>query len=210
MALLLLDHEALANAPTPEGATALMMAVETEDTNLANLLLQRGANVNAKIPGSLITALHLAARRGDLETVQQLCRHRADDSARASSSTYGRSPLDECVKCPDKKKGQAVEIYLRTVVTNGLNNTLRANARNIQSRPLYQPSQNPSGAQTPPPDYAVSYAPWARAQHAHAQNPQYYYTDFDVSDGDLPVYQPGFSVPRRLANQAPVHRERYT
>ncbi|KAL9138603.1 MAG: hypothetical protein Q9175_000176 [Cornicularia normoerica] len=222
-AVLLLDHEALVNAPTPEGATALMMAVGTEDTNLANLLLQRGAKVNAKIPGSLITALHLAARRGDLETVQQLCRHRADDSARTNSSSYGRSPIDECAKCPDKKKGQAVEAYLRIVLTNRLDNALRANARNYQashSEP-YQPYYNPPRAQIPPLANPVSYAPWARAQHgyspdqsyiaqqAHAQNSQYYHPDFDVHDDVLPVYQPGPSAPARLANQAPVHREKY-
>ena len=209
MAVLLLEHEALVNAPTPEGATALMMAVETEDTNLANLLLQRGAKVNAKIPGSLITALHLAARRGDLETVQQLCRHRADDSARTNSSSYGRSPIDECAKCPDKKKGQAVETYLRTVVTNRLNNRLRANARNHQAsiHKSYQAYHNPSRAQIPPLAYPVSYAPWAGTQQAQAQNPQYYHPDFDVPDDSLPAYEPGPSAPARLANQAPVHRE---
>ena len=121
MAVLLLDHEALVNAPTPEGATALMMAVETEDTNMVNLLLQREANVNAKIPGSLTSALHLASRRGDLETVQQLCRHHADDRVRTNKSS---TPFDECAKCPDKRKGQEVETYLRTVATNRLNNTL--------------------------------------------------------------------------------------
>ena len=210
MAVLLLDHEALLNAPTPEGATALMMAVETEDTNLANLLLQRGAKVNAKIPGSLITALHLAARRGDLETVQQLCRHRADDSARTNSSSYGRSPIDECNKCPDKKKGQAVETYLRTVLTNRLNNRLRANARNHQASipESHQLYHNPPGAQIPPLVHPLSYAPWAGTQQALAQNPQYYHPDFAVPDDSLPAYEPGPSAPARLANQAPIHRER--
>ena len=121
MAVLLLDHNTLVNAPTPEGATALMMAVETEDTNMVNLLLQREAKVNAKIPGSLTSALHLAARRGDLGTVQQLCRYHADDTARTNKSS---TPFDECAKCPDKRKGQEVETYLRTVTTNRLNNTL--------------------------------------------------------------------------------------
>ena len=220
MAVLLLDHEALVNAPTPEGVTALMMAVETEDTNMVNLLLQREAKVNAKIPGSLTSALHLASRRGDLETVQQLCRHHADDRARTNKSSR---PLDECAKCPDKKKGQEVETYLRTVATNRLNNTLRANARKHQTSHLepYQTHNNPSGAQIQPLTHPVSYAPWATAQHGYsidqvftaqhpqAQDPQYYPLDFDVPDETLPAYQPGSSAPARLANQAPVHRERY-
>ena len=140
MAVLLLDHEALVNAPTPEGATALMMAVETEDTNLVNLLLQRDANVNATTPGSLTSALHLACRRGDLETVQQLCRHHADDRVRTNKSS---TPFDECAKCPDKKKGQEVETYLRAVATNRLNNTL------LYELTSQTPSQSSYASSTP-------------------------------------------------------------
>ena len=221
MAVLLLDHEAWVNAPTPEGATALMMAVETEDTNLVNLLLQRGAKVNAKIPGSLVTALHLAARRGDLDTVQQLCRHRADIDARTSA--YSRSPMDESMRCPDKNKGQAVENYIRTIVTNRLYNNVRAraNARKHQASPSesHQPYCNPPGV---PPANPISHTPWAGSQHGYAQNQgyiaqqtqaqnlQYYHPDFDVLDDTLPAYEPGPHAPARLANQAPVHRERYT
>ena len=211
MAVLLLDHEALVNAPTPEGATALMMAVETEDTNMVNLLLQRGAKVNAKIPGSLITALHLAARRGDLETVQQLCRKGAD--YRARTNNYGRSPLDECSTCPDKKKSQAVAEYIWTIVTNNRRN--RAYPRNLQASRTEssQSSYNPSGAQISPLADPVSYAPWARtrqgyvSQQEQGQNPQYYHPDFDVPDEILPAYEPGPSAPARFASQAPVYRE---
>ena len=220
MAVLLLDHEALVNAPTPEGATALMMAVETEDTNMVNLLLQREAKVNAKIPGSLTSALHLASRRGDLETVQQLCRHHADDRARTNKLS---SPFDECAKCPDKKKGQEVETYLRTIATNRLNNTLLANARKHQASHLepHQPHNNPPGAQIQPLTNPVSYAPWAMAQrgnsidqgftaqHPQAQKPQHYTLNFDVPDETLPAYQAGSFAPASLVNQAPVHRERY-
>lgn len=224
MAVLLLDHEALVNAPTPEGSTALMMAVETEDTNMVNLLLQREAKVNAKIPGSLVTALHLAARRGDLETVQQLCRHGADDSARTySSGAYGRSPLEECAKCPDKKKRQTVEQYIQTIFKNRVSKTLRAHQ--VSHSESHQPHQNPSEAlegQIRPLALPLSYAPWVSARHgysadqeyvvqqAQALNAQYYHPDFDVPDDILPAYQPGPSAPARLATQAPVHRERYT
>ena len=221
MALLLLDHDALVNAPSPEGATALMMAVETEDTNLVNLLLQRGAKVNAKIPGSLITALHLAARRGDLETVQQLCRHRADDSTRAGSAANARSPLEESMKCSDKKKGQAVEQYIRTVIQNRINNTLRANAR-IHQGNRAGPSQTyhaQQGTHISAVANAGTYAPWGgaqsvlsqnpgeAAQRAQMQSPQYYHPDFDVPDETLPPYEPGPSAPAHLVHRAPVHRE---
>ena len=216
MAVLLLSHNAWVNPPTPEGATALMMAVETEDTNLVNLLLDGGAKVNATIPGSLITALHLAARRGDLETVQQLCRQGADVSAQSSSLSYPKRPLDECSKCPDKTKGHAVEIYIRTVVNQKMMKTLHANARNLASRTASsQASNNPSRAQISPLADPVSHGSWARTpqgyvtQQARAQNPQYYHPDFDVPDETLPAYEPGPSAPARLVNQAPVHRVNY-
>ena len=201
MAVLLLDHDALINAPTPEGATALMMAVEAEDTNIVNLLLQRGAKVNAKIPGTLITALHLAARRGDLETVQQLCRKGADFNARTSSTSHCKSPLEESLRCPDKKKGLAVEEYLRIIITNN-RNKLRANARNFEASRTESspPYYNPSGGQIAgtQQDYV--------AQQAQAQTPQYYHPDFDVPDEILPAYEPGPFVPAHLANRAPVYR----
>ena len=206
MAVLLLDHDALVNAPTPEGATALMMAVEAEDTNIVNLLLQRGAKVNAKIPGSLITALHLAARRGDLETVQQLCRKGADFNTRTNIS-HSKSPLEETLKCPNKKKGLAVEEYLRTIITNN-RNKIRANARNLEATRTESspPYYTPSAGQIAPLADAVSYAPWSGTQQAQAQTSQYYHPDFDVPDEILPAYEPGPSVPAHLANQAPVYR----
>ena len=213
MALLLLDHNALINAPTPEGATALMMAVEAEDTNIVNLLLERGAKVNAKIPGTLKTALHLAARRGDLETVQQLCRKGADFDARTSRESHCKNPLEESLKCPDRKKGLAVEEYLQTIITNN-RNSLRANARNLRASRTESspPYYNPSGGHIAPLADPVSYA--ARvgtqqgcvAQQAQPQTAQYHHSDFDVPDENLPAYEPGPFVPAHLANRAPVYR----
>ena len=202
MAVLLLDHNALINAPTPEGATALMMAVEAEDTNIVNLLLQRGAKVNAKIPGTLITALHLAARRGDLETVQQLCRKGADFNARTSSTSHCKSPLEESLRCLNKKKGLAVEKYLQLIITNN-RNKIRANARNLEASRTEPspPYYNPSGGQIAGTQQGYV------AQQAQAQTLQYYHPDFDVPDETLPAYEPGPSVPAHLANRAPVYRE---
>lgn len=161
MALLLLDHDAWFNNATPEGATALMMATESEDTNIVNLLLSRGAKVNASMPGSLTTALHIAARRGDLETIQQLCRAGANDSARNDSGSYGRTPSEEATKyCTDKGKQIAVEDYFRTIRENK-----RRNARvvGINQRPTYD-MVGRANSTVPPgsirPQQPVSYAPW--------------------------------------------------
>ncbi|KAG8526024.1 uncharacterized protein KY384_000786 [Bacidia gigantensis] len=78
----LIDYKGWVNAATLEGVTLLMMAVESEDTNTVNLLLSRGAKVNASMPRTMLTALHIASRRGDLETVHQLCLAGANPAAR--------------------------------------------------------------------------------------------------------------------------------
>lgn len=123
MVLLFLDNGAWINAATPDGVTALMMAVEGENTNIVNLLLTRGAQVNAKLPGSLESALHLACRHHDLETVQQLCRAGANFRVRTGQTAFGggsKSPLDEAAtaKGPNPEKKAAVLNYLWTLRRN--------------------------------------------------------------------------------------------
>lgn len=163
MAVLLLDKDAWVNAPTPQGATALMMATESEDTNTVNLLLNRGAKVNATMSGSLTTALHIAARRGDLETVQQLCRAGASTSARNDGSGYCRTPAEEASKhCADKVKRYAVEDYFRTIRANR-----RRNAT-VHAVNEYQPYEMVGRANSTVPagqirsQQPVSYAPWGQ------------------------------------------------
>jgi ankyrin repeat protein len=118
-AILLLDHGALVNAPSPDGYTALMMAVEADDTNLVSLLYNRGAKINASLPGTLTTALHMAARKGNVETVQQLCRAGADYKARAGKDSYKRTPAEEADHaCSDKDKRKAVREYFDIIRQN--------------------------------------------------------------------------------------------
>ena len=119
ISMLLLKHMAWVNAPTNTGVTALMMAAEIEDTNLVNILLEAGAKVNASVPGSCLTALHISARKGDLETVQQLCRAGADHGA-ITSGGYPRNPLQEAIKYAKPGKGPNVVEYLRILQHNRL------------------------------------------------------------------------------------------
>ncbi len=161
MVLLLLDHDAWVNAPTPQGATALMMATESEDTNTVNLLLNRGAKVNASMSGKLTTALHIAARRGDLDTVQQLCRAGANPDARTHGGSYGRTPSEEATKhCADKVKRCAVEEYFCTIRLNK-----RRNAR-VQLVHDYEPYEMVGRANSTVPadrnsfQQPASYASW--------------------------------------------------
>ncbi|KAL2043911.1 hypothetical protein N7G274_003431 [Stereocaulon virgatum] len=119
IAILLLDHGALVNAPSPDGYTALMMAVEADDTNLVSLLYNRGAKINASLPGTFTTALHMAARKGNIDTVQQLCRAGADYKARAGKDSYKRTPAEEADHaCSDKDKRKAVAEYFNIIKQN--------------------------------------------------------------------------------------------
>ena len=180
MVSLLLDHEAWVNAATPEGVTALMMATESEETNIVNLLLSRGAKVNASMPGTLRTALHIAARRGDLETVQQLCRAGANRSARTSGGggNYGRTPLEECMaKCTDKPKKLTVEEYFATIRQNTYKN---ARIREIGERGRSsQPSLDFARPSMTAPSLDVrsaapiSYAPWGQPNVIPIQEASY-------------------------------------
>lgn len=63
------------------------MAVQRSD--IARILIEHGANVNAKAVNDL-TALHTAAARGDLESAKLLLDHDADINA---ASTDGKTPL---------------------------------------------------------------------------------------------------------------------
>ena len=165
MAALLLDHNALVNAATVDGYTPLMMAAEAENTDLVNLLLSRGAKVNASLPGTLSTALHMAARRGDIETVRELCRAGADFRARAGKDSYKRTPLETCGECHDKKKRCEVVEYLTIVLHNdsvkrGLTNPQHAYFQ--PQPPLVQQARNPTYYQepAPPPPYSKAPPAW--------------------------------------------------
>ena len=165
MAALLLDHDALVNAATEDGYTPLMMAVEAENTDLVNLLHSRGAKVNASLPGTLSTALHMAARRGDIETVRELCRAGADFKARAGKDSYSkRTPLEICSDCHDSKKRSEVRDYLTIVLHNDIvkRGVLTQSAyygQPQQQTPLVQQARNSTFYQEPAPPPPYSRAP---------------------------------------------------
>lgn len=69
---LLLKHGALPNAPIDDGMTSLMMAIDAENLDLVCLLLSYGARVNASVPVTCLTALHLASARGNELIVKEL------------------------------------------------------------------------------------------------------------------------------------------
>lgn len=74
-----------------KGMTLLHMAVKSNNSKLAELLLINGADVNARVDGPDYTALHLAAMAGRHDMVKLLLDSGADASLIDIS---GQSPLD--------------------------------------------------------------------------------------------------------------------
>ena len=82
---LLLKRGADANALGSGGRTALHWAVGMNKLDLVRLLLEAGANVNAKAPALAdMTPLHVAASMGHPEQVELLLKHKADKGEKSS------------------------------------------------------------------------------------------------------------------------------
>jgi len=76
------------------GRTSLHLASLRGDTEIVELLLEAGANVNIKNKFGW-TPLHLAAREGHIDIVQMLLEAGANIGAK---NKFGRTPLDYAVK----------------------------------------------------------------------------------------------------------------
>jgi Ankyrin repeats (3 copies) len=72
----LLEHGACVNAPTVELDTALCAAAGRADLRIAQMLLQAGANVDARDPLHNKTVLEVAANNGRLDLVHYLLRNK--------------------------------------------------------------------------------------------------------------------------------------
>jgi ankyrin repeat protein len=85
------DHSRRPRPPPSAGNTPLHWAAETGRLDLAKLLLENGADVNAKNQASQ-TPLHFAARANQIELAKFLFASRAKINSR---DTSGRTPLHE-------------------------------------------------------------------------------------------------------------------
>src|SRR6202044_3818989 len=88
----LLKAGADANERLPHGETALMMASRTGNVDAIKVLLDHGAEVNAKETLRGTTALMWAADEGHAPAIQLLLQHGADIKARSDPAERGRGP----------------------------------------------------------------------------------------------------------------------
>lgn len=89
---------------TPANATPLCIAIVRRKLNAAELLLKRGANVNALLSHNL-TPLHIAAERGEPTIVQLLLNFKANANAITDS---GESPLHLAAKSNAQRAAQVL------------------------------------------------------------------------------------------------------
>jgi hypothetical protein len=85
------DVNCTAGPPVPQPVTPLMAAAEIGSVRVCELLLRKGAAVNAQLRGSGSTALHVAAARGHGTVAELLMVHGAHIDV--ANSTTGRTPL---------------------------------------------------------------------------------------------------------------------
>ena len=206
MAVLLLDHLALVNAATADGKSPLMLAVESDDTNLVYLLLARGAKVDTRLPDSLLTVMHLASEKGNLETLRVLYQHGASIDARTSDMNL---PADYALSCKDPVKRQAVLDWYQGIRRNRAAQAKEINVRNRQRDEQQKPQQTSQQNQQHymmSPQYQLS----EQDQIALIRQLSPPYNHFDPAYDSFPEAPPpyvaGPSAPERLARRDPVYR----
>ena len=86
---LLLEHGALLDQDLSPSSSKAMIFGLSSNQNIAVLLLDNGANVNIVHPGSGVTALHRAAKKGNAELVDLLLARGANSSATLLQTSYG-------------------------------------------------------------------------------------------------------------------------
>jgi ankyrin repeat protein len=94
--LLLIHHGVDVNSPGLLDASAIHAAVGESSTELVDLLLRSGANINIRSVADDITPLWSACCAGDEKMVQLLLQRGANHRLR--NSTVSSSPLDEAVR----------------------------------------------------------------------------------------------------------------
>ena len=219
MSVSLLDAGAWVNATPDDGKTPLMMATESGNTNLVCLLLARGAKVNAAMPGSCLTAMHLSARRGDLETTQVLFRGGANMLARTNDF---HTPWEYSVtRIKDNEKRKAIDDYFRRINEVRIFNAKKAahpqgNPTGNQREWTLQGNTNPNmGIVAGYPPYPGTgppqSGPWQSQTYPGPPAQAVYSQQFiDIGNNAFPeappAYTHGSSAPRNLADRPPVHR----
>jgi ankyrin repeat protein len=90
----LLDAHADVESPNSEGQTALMLAARTGRLDAAELLLKRGAKVDAREEWGGQTALMWATAQSQPQMVHLLLAHGADVNARGIARDWQRRVTD--------------------------------------------------------------------------------------------------------------------
>ena len=104
----LLEQSANVNAPQGDGTTALHWAAHRDDPEIARLLVQAGANLNAKTRLGDLTPLLLAAKNGNTTLIEILLEAGTDAN---NADANGTTPL---MYSAGSGKADAVEVLLES------------------------------------------------------------------------------------------------
>ncbi|KAL8820361.1 MAG: hypothetical protein Q9223_001410 [Gallowayella weberi] len=207
MTELLLENGAWVNAAPDDddhGMSPLMMAVESGSTNLVCLLLARGAKVNAAVPATLMTALHLACKRGDLETTQELVRYGAKTAARTKDL---RTPEEMLQKIKDSKKKFAMTSYFNELTRQRY---AKIKAQMAENRQNANNSLAPQATPSPQPPQQIAYMyPPGTVLPGTTVPTQFMDYANDAFPEAPPAYTPGTNPPQNLVNRPGVNRPQY-
>jgi len=111
---LLLEKGANASSITNEGISALMLACQYDDINMANALLQHGADPNSRDTRNTdfwngYSALMMASQKGHINVVKTLLAHGAQPDVK---DMYGETALMVAIQSPSNNKLEIVKMLL--------------------------------------------------------------------------------------------------
>jgi ankyrin repeat protein len=168
------------NQAMPRGETPLMMASRTGNVEAVKLLLDRGANVNAKESLRGTTAVMWAADQGHASTIRLLVERGADVTVKSNPAPRGRTAYLGKANDP-RRSNRALQAAAAGATRAEVERLSSKDERDADQRPAAQPGQaaeQPAGQD--------QRQPGAQAQGQPAQRqPQPRREEEDLSGGGL-------------------------
>ena len=132
-------------ATDASGATPLHWAALNGDLEFARLLLEHGADIEAREPGEGLTALHVAAAGGDADIVKLLLERGADAGARDRA---GRRPLDVARMSNSAEVADVLRRHAAGATGRAGSGDSEREPRRMESRPGAGESRSPDRPQS--------------------------------------------------------------
>ena len=183
----------MVNAGQEDGTTPLMLAAQAGCFPITLLLLEHGANPNAKTVHEHMTALHYAVKAGDLESTQLLARNGAELRAKnKKKQTPGQYGTD------DYTKTNAAYMFLHRTIwaTNNKPGRLAPDSQQPRPSSAIQPQMTATPSFSSLGIYTGQPQTFAQPGNFVPHHPQSYYQSSSRTDGELEP-PPAYTVRRQ-------------